>query len=262
MRKAVSVLMILTLMLLLCGCGGNGGNNAAEALPRTEEASADEVEAAIKVEEAIPSPQLPVSVHDEIVFGTYEQDNDTSNGPEPIEWVVLDVEDDHVLLLSKFCLDCRPYHDKEDLAGWQNCSLREWMNSSFYDEAFSEDDKPLIQLTHVVNSDCKDTYDWVYLMSYDEMIQYFEKQPNARCDATEYAVKQGVEVNGKTVRYYWLRSVSERKTTIDSYGKEIYSTKADVVSSDGYGKTYGPITSKISGIRPVMWIQWDERLAG
>ena len=43
-----------------------------------------------------------------VTFGRYEQDNDLSNGPEPIEWTVLDVRDGKSLLISRFGLECRP----------------------------------------------------------------------------------------------------------------------------------------------------------
>ena len=34
-----------------------------------------------------------VAAGDTILFGTYEQDNDPDNGPEPIEWIVLEVDE-------------------------------------------------------------------------------------------------------------------------------------------------------------------------
>ena len=47
------------------------------------------------------------SVGDTITFGTYEQDNNTSNGKEAIEWTVLDKNGMSVLLISKQALDCQ-----------------------------------------------------------------------------------------------------------------------------------------------------------
>ena len=40
-----------------------------------------------------------------MTFGHYEQDNDKSNGSEPIEWVVIESNGDEVTLLSRYCLD-------------------------------------------------------------------------------------------------------------------------------------------------------------
>lgn len=39
-----------------------------------------------------------------VVFGSYEQDGDSGNGKEPIEWIVLDEQDDKLLVISKYCL--------------------------------------------------------------------------------------------------------------------------------------------------------------
>ena len=41
-----------------------------------------------------------ISIGEYFAFGVYEQDNDLTNGKEPIEWLVLDVQDGEDLLLS------------------------------------------------------------------------------------------------------------------------------------------------------------------
>ena len=45
-----------------------------------------------------------------VTFGRYEQDGNEENGPEGIEWIVLDVQDGKVLLLSKYGLEVKPYN--------------------------------------------------------------------------------------------------------------------------------------------------------
>ena len=55
---------------------------------------------------------------DEYLFGTYEQDNDLSDGEEEIEWIVIAREESRVLLMSKYALDCMPYEDAEPGADW------------------------------------------------------------------------------------------------------------------------------------------------
>lgn len=61
-------------------------------------------------------------------FGHYEQ----GNGIEPIEWVILKMEGTKVFLLSKYALDYQPYHDTFEPVTWENCSLRKWLNESFF----------------------------------------------------------------------------------------------------------------------------------
>ena len=48
-----------------------------------------------------------------VFFGKYEQDGDLSNGPEDIEWIVLDIDENNneALLLSKYVIDVKPYLD-------------------------------------------------------------------------------------------------------------------------------------------------------
>ena len=45
-----------------------------------------------------------------VTFGNYEQ----GDGQAPIEWVVLDRQEDRALLLSKYALDAKPFHEVED----------------------------------------------------------------------------------------------------------------------------------------------------
>ena len=45
---------------------------------------------------------------DHVFFGQYEQDNDLKNGPEPIEWLVLEDDGESILLLSRYCLASMP----------------------------------------------------------------------------------------------------------------------------------------------------------
>ena len=45
-----------------------------------------------------------------ITFGAYEQDNNTRNGKEPIEWQVLEIKGGRALLISKYGLDAKRYN--------------------------------------------------------------------------------------------------------------------------------------------------------
>ena len=56
------------------------------------------------------SVQQNVAVGDILTFGHYEQDNDQQNGREPIEWVVLDIQNNQALLLTRYAIDSRYYH--------------------------------------------------------------------------------------------------------------------------------------------------------
>lgn len=94
---------------------------------------------------------------DIISFGCYEQDGDASNGPEGIEWVVIDRDKDgNLLLLSKYLLDAVPEQYENASSNqdrcWETSDLRIWMNYKFYKSAFSDTEADYIKPT-VIQSD-------------------------------------------------------------------------------------------------------------
>lgn len=85
-----------------------------------------------------------------VKFGWYEQDDDPDDGKEEIEWTVLALEGDRALLISKYALDCQPYHKVHGSISWEECSLREWLNDSFLREAFNSAQQKRIPETEVL----------------------------------------------------------------------------------------------------------------
>ncbi|MEG0050490.1 MAG: DUF6273 domain-containing protein, partial [Clostridia bacterium] len=71
------------------------------------------------------------TVGNTMTFGSYEQDNNTSNGAEAIEWLVLAREGDRALVISVDGLDCVQYHTKHTATTWETSTLRTWMNDTF-----------------------------------------------------------------------------------------------------------------------------------
>ncbi len=122
---------------------------------------------------------------DYIVFGTYEQDGDYSNGSEPIEWEILNKDNKGYLLVSRYILDCQPYNTKGTDVTWETCSLRSWLNSDFYDIAFSDEEKEKIREVELKNfsnmyggkyasvDGGNKTHDKVFCLSVDEISQYY-----------------------------------------------------------------------------------------
>lgn len=161
-----------------------------------------------------------------ITFGTYEQDNNKKNGQEPIEWLVLENDGESLFVLSKYVLDGQPYSTALDQTPitWENCYLRTWLNSSFLATAFIEGEQARINTTYVENNlpssynpkspfnDANltagnDTLDKIYILSYDEVKQYFPMKDSyyggryyynydilLRATATPYALAQGVDI--------------------------------------------------------------------
>ena len=77
------------------------------------------------------------TIWDSIYFGTYNN--------EKIRWRVLDVNGEDAFLFSESVLDVQPFHNKSDNnVSWASSSLRTWLNSTFLDKAFSEDENKQI----------------------------------------------------------------------------------------------------------------------
>lgn len=118
---------------------------------------------------------------------------------EPIEWIELEHKNNKSLLLAKQALLSKKYHDGRENVTWENCALREYLNSGFIDEAFDEEEKKQIQETLVVNSvhegydtdGGNDTKDKVFLLSLDEVYKYFQKTSEAKCFCSQAAVDNG-----------------------------------------------------------------------
>ncbi|MBR6442105.1 MAG: hypothetical protein IKS46_00340 [Clostridia bacterium] len=192
-----------------------------------------------------------------VTFGTYEQDNNPDNGPEAIEWIVLDEKDGKALLLSKYGLDSLPFHSGSDDAAWEKSSLRSWLNTSFMQAAFTPEEQAAIQVTAVSNGagqgnsmsiSSADTQDRVFLLSYAEACKlYFSSNEARLCAPTGYAVARGAwadvgnTVNGQACGSWWLRSPADSLTN------------ALIVDFDG-GELFCNIHFDNHIVRPAIWV--------
>lgn len=192
-----------------------------------------------------------------IIFGSYEQDNDTSNGAEPIEWLVLDRQSDRILVISRYGLDCQPYNTVRTSVTWEICTLRSWLNSEFYNTAFSDSEKASVITTTVENPDNAGygtqggnaTSDNVFCLSIDEANGYFAMDEARATKPTAYAVSRGTWTWKEKDQFagncwWWLRSPGA------------YQNYAAYVSYlDGSVIAGGCIVDIVTGaVRPAMWI--------
>lgn len=203
-----------------------------------------------------------------VVLGSYEQDNDLSNGAEPIAWQVLEqYEDGSFLLVSKQCLDALPYHTAVTEMTWENCSLRAWLNDAFYEQAFSEGEREQILLSEVENRNNpeygaaggNDTRDHVYLLSISEAQKYFgENWTNIDgcfgsqelvCEVSDYAFARGAALpdiyDVEVAEWETGNELSTRCGTwwLRSPGGEGCLDEGDVTCRAVYVDYYGAINS-------------------
>ena len=141
------------------------------------------------------------SAGDLIQFGHYEQDNDESNGKEPITWRVLEVKSDRLLVMSEMIIDAILFNYSgvvQDYIAWEGSDIRDWLNGyisiykqdplgadtrpNFYDSAFNATEKELILTTTVLPhaghqgdgvDQGKETNDKLFLLSMYEHRKYF-----------------------------------------------------------------------------------------
>lgn len=147
-----------------------------------------------------------VYVGDSVYFGEYEQDGNTSNGPEDIEWIVLGKDGDVLFLISRYCLDAKPYNNYGGDAVWATSSMRFWLNDSFYNSAFNASEQSMILSSTVRTPGQSAVTDAVYLLSVSEAESYFYSETGKKTAATEYAKSRGVYINAENGdTYWWLR---------------------------------------------------------
>ena len=191
-----------------------------------------------------------------VFFGSYEQDNDTSNGKEDIEWIVLAKEGNSALVISKYALDSKQYDTAKSDVTWETCSLRNWLNGPFLDAFRAEERNSIIDTAVIADknpshstSPGNDVTDKVFLLSVAEVNQYFNSDEARKCVPTEYAKAQGVwkssrnSTDGRATCWWWLRtpgSLSDHAVLVRSHGS---------VEIDGRA-----VYNILGGVRPAIWI--------
>ena len=205
---------------------------------------------------------------DTVFLGTYEQDNNTSNGKEDIAWRVLSTSDDKILVISDKVLDCQPYNTSDADVTWETCSLRKWLNNDFLNAAFVTGEQEKIQNTYIPADKYpvtqkevgNATTDKVFLLSADEANNYFTMQQQRKCVPTEYAISRGAETGSMTSWddddetisdncYWWLRGAG-----LGSWGIGRDLDKARFVARDGEITDGTDVDSNDKGVRPAMWL--------
>lgn len=187
---------------------------------------------------------------DIIIYGSYEQDGNTSNGKEDVEWIVFKREGDKAFVISKNILDAQPYDSNRMCNSWAQSTLRQWCNTTFIQETFSVEEQQYICASEISTKPYSEkkkdlepevTLDRVFLLSQEEAEVILE--PEMICGVTTYAWEQPVKKDFKEQGYlsYWLRTPSATGGGVVAYSQR---------NASGYG---GYCTQTL-GVRPVMWI--------
>ena len=207
-----------------------------------------------------------IKAGDYVTVGRYPQTAE-GNDETPIEWLVLDVQGNKALLLSRYGLDAKPYNTVWTDITWEKSTLRAWLNGTFLNKAFSSTEQKAILTTAVDNSSSQgyskwstrggnNTQDKIFLLSYREANKYLgvtweDSNMKSRTSPTAYALKAGTWTNdryktadGKITGWWWLRSPGSNRNS------------AAHVDRDGSLNDY-TVDTDSGCLRPALWVNLD-----
>lgn len=227
------------------------------------------------------------STWDCIYFGHYRQDDTNKDGiidekdkEEPIKWRILSVNGDDAFILSDKSLDAQEYDDSGDAnVTWRTCTLRSWLNSTFYEKAFSDEEQSAINTALVENknnpkygtSGGKNTKDNIFLLSLEEVTNAafgfspdFQNSSDTRkAKDTDFTKAHVMYVGEENFGgFWWLRIPGESSESaidvsydgsVDLFGGAVWKTPLAVrpalhinLSSNTWNQA-GNVTSNESG---------------
>lgn len=189
-----------------------------------------------------------LSVGAEVIFGTYEQDGDSSNGAEPVPWIVMDQTDEGYLLISKYILDCGPYYGYA-WDRWEHTALRTWLNGTFYNTAFSQTEKEQMLTMELTNSydyefGTADTIvdDPVVVLNTADIEYYFPSADERQARPTAYVRGKGLWTDQDGYGSWWVRE----DITVTAWMVNHLGNLCDAQEYKEYG------------IRPVIYLSLNE----
>ena len=217
----------------------------------------DYKDSAAKYEECrAAEPYELTNIGDIITFGRYEQDNNRDNGPEELEWRVLDKKDGKVFLMSEKGVEMLPYF----AIYWKRSHIGGYLNNSFIKDFTAEEKAMMVEVTVTADKhpdrpetdQGADTKHKLHILSVDEVNKYLPNQEDRVCYATEYLKSElsstihldGLNEDGSCD--WWLRTALSN-----------YSSGATISIIGGAG-TFGWATHGCRlALRPVVWVQLE-----
>ena len=176
-------------------------------------------------------------------------------------WLVLEEEDDKLMLLSEYILFDQRYHNLNEAVTWETSSLRRYLNNEFFN-SFTLEDRQRIAEARVINDERQvhfpfelglgmprswsvpagnDTYDRIFLLSFDEQRNYF-------ADASARLAGMIDDHPGRgglyTHWWWWLRSPG------------VCTFSVGVITTRGVDNVAVESTQAV-GVRPVLWMYLD-----
>ncbi len=295
--KIITLLLVITAALGLCACELNipgmtktGSESSSETkdtpdkpeitdnfeISDNSEDITDNSDADPGTDET-PEPPVPertvnpfptsadgVKIGDMFGLGSFEQDNNTENGTEPIEWLVVGTDGNSFLVVSAYALEEKCLNDERmENVKWETCTLRAWLNGDFYENSFTTEEKAHIKTVTLVNdgsptksyiSGGNDTEDKVFILSKSEIETYFSDTTYGICPPTETMIAKGyfsvypenqmLIPYGRAYTQYWVRTPGDNRLYFCWY-----NSRSDLLSEFGT-----QVDTQQMCVRPAMWI--------
>lgn len=180
---------------------------------------------------------------DTFLFGSYPQSSRSAS--DRVEWIVLEQQASRILVISKKVLDDQAFHREKKTTPWCDSLIRTWLDTTFLQKAFNDDERKLILPTAIHEPDntgtVHSTTDRVFLLSETELRKYMPKPEDRKTEGTNVSNNQ----------YWGLRSY---QMGAESFR---YVTAKGLIQSNKFGTdgfTYTNYDCTI-GVRPAMWLE-------
>ena len=181
-------------------------------------------------------------VGDKVIVGKY--------GDEEMIWTVAAVENGKRLLVADNAIDGFVYNSElRNDANWDNSHLKLWLDGAFIKKAFTDDVVAKIASTSLTTKGVNGgediaTYSRVFVLSAEELLEYFPNREDRMVKPTATAVANGVYADPiYGTCDYWVR---EAGTTAGN-GAYVYYY-GDVNEAGALAR------STFIGVRPAMWV--------
>ena len=173
-----------------------------------------------------------------LTFGTYDypdEEGETYGNPDNLEWYICDYDEkeNKALLLSRYIVKDMKYLAGTSDNSWEKSDINRWLNTEFYNSAFSDDEAARIMINLINEPDIVNVKDKVFVLSKAEVEKYIK----------DYDIRIAGYTYG-TVGDWWLRTPGENYYCVYS----IYST--------GNFEDLTDVTDT-SGVRPAIYLNLD-----
>jgi len=199
------------------------------------------------------------------------------------QWRILDTKGKRALIISELIIEQREYHYKWQEVSWADCSLREYLNTEYYNKNFTSNDQARIIATNITNpanpwyhtEGGEDTIDKIFLLSLSEVVKYFGDSGDLK-NKKGWAIDNSQLRRDSTGKYYNIIFVESPQgySIIDSYnqarqardaeGKELWwwlrspghtqRSATDITFDGKINVGGGSIDNRLGGVRPALWI--------